>query len=130
MRSSKRYRLFESLPASSQSDIAFLLIIFFIVSAIFFERTGLIFTIPHQKGKDVIPSDRLVTIKLFNDHILWEGKKLSYSQFEEYPFENLRSSFIRFSYSPDLRYERFIEAFNSLKQVKDLKVSFFPLKEK
>ncbi len=133
MRINRRFKLNIDLPSSSQSDIAFLLIIFFIITAIFFERTGIIFRLPSKTKKQIILNeDQFIKIEVYNEKLILQNRYISYKDF----FNNfnllknrtkMNTAVIYFS--DDLKYGNYIKIFQNIKRSGNMKISIKPLKE-
>lgn len=127
MKLRKRLKLNMEIPTSSQSDIAFLLIIFFIVTAIFFERTGIIFKLPKKSSKTItLQSKEFIKVKMFNDRIFINKRKLSYSKFYntlEQIKEKTDKNIVILYFHKNLEYKRFIQVFQDIKKIGNLKIS-------
>lgn len=134
MKAAKKFRLSTEIPTSSQSDIAFLLIIFFIVTAIFFERTGILFKVPGKSSKPVkLTQNEFIKIDAFNDYLVINGRKTDYkdlgSLLSEIRNETLRNIAIIY-FSKDLKYKKFIAIFDAVRKTGDFKISIKPLSKK
>ena len=123
---------YTAIPASSQSDIAFLLIIFFIVTAIFFERTGIVFKLPSGSGKALqLTSKEFIKIEAYNDHVMVNRKRAGYS--DVYAMirdlkQATKNNVAIVYFNEDLKYDKFIKIFQDIKKIGDIKISIKPLK--
>ncbi len=129
----KKFKLNIEIPTSSQSDLAFLLIIFFIITAIFFERTAINFKLPAKSGKTIqLTADKVIEIKLFNDKILFNKIRLTYNEFyptlEKYILKTGKNKAIIY-FSDSLKYKNFIKALQDIKKIGSLKISIKPIKK-
>jgi biopolymer transport protein ExbD len=72
------------LSLASISDIAFLLIIFFMVASVFVIKDGIHLALPHKSGKPVIKTADEITIITVTDtkRILLNGRSVSASELE------------------------------------------------
>lgn len=134
MKLKNNFKLNTNIPASAQSDIAFLLIIFFIVTAIFFERTGIIFKLPEKSGKTLkLTAREFIEIKAYNDFLIINKEKIDYSKIysvlEAMKRATKRNIAIVY-FSDDLKYEKFINIFQAVKKAGDIKISIKPLDKK
>lgn len=133
MKLRNKFKLSIETPTSSQSDIAFLLIIFFIVTAIFFERTGIIFKLPKKSTKIIqLTPKEFIKIELFNDYVNLNNSKLEYNNFfstmEKMSQKTKRNIAIVY-FSEELKYEKFIKVFQDIKKIGNIKISIKPLKK-
>ncbi|MBU1078809.1 MAG: biopolymer transporter ExbD [Spirochaetes bacterium] len=127
MKFKKKFKLNIELPASSQSDIAFLLIIFFIVTAIFFERTGIIFKLPSGTVKvSELASNDFIRIEARNEYLMVNSKRTEYNEL----FREIRKikevSGINIAilyFFKDLKFGNFIKIFQDIKKNGNIKVS-------
>ncbi len=131
MRLRNRFKLNLEIPTSSQSDIAFLLIIFFIITAIFFERTGIVFKLPLRDSKPITVSSReIIEIKLYNEKIIVNKKQIDFADLKEtikqLGTKKARNIIVIF-FDKELSYGNFIKVFQELKKLKHLKVSIKPI---
>ncbi len=133
MKLRNKFKLNIDLPTSSQSDIAFLLIIFFIITAVFFERTGIIFKLPSHSGKTMkLTPEEFIKVELYNDFLKINNNQINYSEFYNL-FENIKKSTKRnvaiIYFSDDLKYDKFINVFQNIKKCWDMKVSIKPMEK-
>lgn len=132
MKIKRRFNFYTAIPASSQSDIAFLLIIFFIVTAIFFERTGIVFKLPSASGKTLqLTSKEFIKIEAYNDYVIVNKKQVGYSDIYTM-IEDLKqatkNNVAIVYFNEDLKYDKFIKIFQDIKKIGDIKISIKPLK--
>ena len=129
-----KFKLNIDIPPSSQSDIAFLLIIFFIITAIFFKRNAITFKLWEGGGKNITAySNNLIKIKLFNNKILINNKRVLVK--EVFPYVDSliklkRNNIAIIYFSNDLKYEKFINLFEELKKIDNIKIFIREMKPK
>ncbi len=127
MRLKNKFNLTFEIPTSSQSDIDFLLIIFFIITAIFFERTGLSFKLPSKNTKPLtVSSNEIIEIKLFNDKIIVNNKEIDFFNLKDFlePLCSKKSkNIIVIFFDKKLKYKNFIKVFQVIKKIENVKVS-------
>lgn len=131
MRLRNRFELNIGIPTSSQSDIAFLLIIFFIITAIFFERTGIVFKLPLKDSKPlIVNSSEIIEIKLYNEKIIVNKKEIAFADLKETVKQlstRKKRNIIVIFFDRELSYGNFIKVFQELKKLGPLKVSIKPI---
>lgn len=132
MKIRKKVKVNFEVPTASQSDIAFLLIIFFIVTAIFFERTGIIFKLPAKSGKALsLSADEFIKIEAYNDHVLLNKQKILYTDFYnslEQVYTLTKRNVAILYYNTDLEYGNFIRIFQGIKKNGNIKISIKPVR--
>ena len=132
MKLKRKFKFYTAIPSSSQSDIAFLLIIFFIVTAIFFERTGIVFKLPSGSSKTLrLTSKEFIKIEAYNDYAKINSKKVEYSDIHAMiqDLKQVTKNNVAIVYfNDDLKYEKFIRIFQDIKKIGDIKISIKPLK--
>jgi biopolymer transport protein ExbD len=83
----RRRRELPEVPLASMSDIAFLLLIFFIVAATIDSETGLGLTLPEFKPEEspsLVEKSRVTEIKIYPDSLLLNGKTSTTTGIKEY----------------------------------------------
>ncbi|MBN1622624.1 MAG: biopolymer transporter ExbD [Endomicrobiales bacterium] len=131
MKIKNKFKLTYEIPTSSQSDIAFLLIIFFIVTAIFFERTGIIFRLPKKSSQTVqLSANEFIKVEAFNDYLNISGNETEYEGLEnalmQLSRENKKNVAIIY-FQEDLKYGNFIKIFDVIKKLGNIKISIKPM---
>lgn len=87
----KRRNRTDIAESGALSDLAFLLIVFFIVIAVFTVNTGFILGLPRKNSTKIVHVEDIIKIKLLEDgSIEQDGKKLSLSRLDEMVTERLR----------------------------------------
>lgn len=85
----KVHRLFKvsnDIPVASMSDIAFLLIVFFMIAAVFASEAGLVINLPAKDAKPIKVSDQaLIEIEIRQDNRLWlDGKPINKKELNDW----------------------------------------------
>ncbi|MDI6704140.1 MAG: biopolymer transporter ExbD [bacterium] len=106
----KRSRTVEEIPVASMADIAFLLIIFFMVVAIFSLKEGLSIVLPglQAKTKVVLKEDLLTIQTNAKGEISIDGKKVMLNEVKNLVkkrFRERKKPFVLFKIHPKCRYE-------------------------
>ena len=127
----KRFKLNIELPAAAQSDLAFLLIIFFIISAIYFEHSYINFhSSTSENKKNIYAENQIIILKLFNNSITFKEKTFRYDNFSEFLknyIQNSEKDKVLIYFSRTLKYKKFIKILEVLKRKKSIKISLKPL---
>lgn len=115
----RRQRLKKEISAkpfdsSAMADIAFLLLIFFIVTSSFIIKQGLFFSLPSPRaGKARIDESRVLEIYPQREGFIYEGKSINreklVSLFREHA-EKVTESVVVIKMAQDVTYDRFIDA--------------------
>ncbi len=81
----KMIQMTSEISMASMSDIAFLLIIFFMVASVFIIKDGLHLVLPDKQRKPVIiASKNVITIEMFDDGtITYDEKEIAGNEIEE-----------------------------------------------
>ena len=74
MKARKARKKWNDVPTSSVSDIAFLLIIFFILTTTMEKLAGIVSEMPSGKRSEVQTQDKTPTIQLHESKIMWNEK--------------------------------------------------------
>ncbi|MEO0102858.1 MAG: biopolymer transporter ExbD [candidate division WOR-3 bacterium] len=129
----KEERKGPSIPTASLGDIAFLLIIFFMVTSIFSREKGLKIVLP-PKGEQVkLKSENILTV-LVNPYgeVSISGEKITLRELRE----RVRSALdknpelvVALKVSRNAPYKTMIDAFDELKAAKAERISLAPVKE-
>lgn len=80
----RRRREIEDIPASSMSDIAFLLLVFFMVASVFFVKAGILTTLPRKDSSPLIVKKKNV----FRLEVVGPKIRLSNSELGELEFKD------------------------------------------
>ena len=108
------------IKTSSMADIAFLLIVFFMITTVIAINKGVILTLPEEKKTDG-PATHGILIEIKrNNEILLDGRHSSLDAIKDYCGEKLSKNpnkpvIIRCY--PDENYQRFIDVLDELKQL-------------
>jgi biopolymer transport protein ExbD len=110
-------------PTSSMADIAFLLIIFFMVTAVFAMTKGLEFKLPQQEEQSAAEEEEAVFIQVFPDEtIAVDCQPMEHSRILEYLYPKLSRNpekpVIIYS-DPDAAYQGMIAVYDVLVQAEE-----------
>ncbi len=113
--------------ASSIGDLAFLLLIYFIVTSSFLLRQGIFLSLPAKStGSIKVEKDRLVHIHPQSQGFSWEGKNISRQKLLQFLKEknNLNKDTIAVVYMQDaLPYERLVDSLSVVRESGIKKIS-------
>lgn len=114
----------EEIPTSSMADIAFLLIIYFMVTTTFAATRGLDFRLPKDDDKPpVIEKEEAVLIEVQpNGQLLVDGKSLQLDKLLDYlkdKLERYPKKPVILKPNPEAPYGYMVEVFDVLRQGKD-----------
>ena len=119
----------EGIPTSSQSDIAFLLIIFFMVAAVFTTPEGLNIFLPKKDTQPrTVPAENLLIVNLSDEGIITLNNT-AISLSELFPRvkeqkENNPQIVVLFKVDGGCPYGYVVSAVNELQKIPDLRISF------
>jgi biopolymer transport protein ExbD len=122
-----------SIPTASLGDIAFLLIIFFMVTSIFSREKGLKIVLP-PKGEQVkLKSENILTV-LVNPYgeVSIAGERITLKELRERVRAALEKNpelVVALKVSRNAPYKTMIDAFDELKAAKAERISLAPVKE-
>lgn len=123
----KRARTSASIPTSSMADIAFLLIVFFLVTTSFSQDKGLGLTLPEYGAQTRIPSRNISKIWINTaGEIMHDGQLVSLDllmQRVETMTEANPNILMSIKTDPDARYEMFVDVVDAVKQAGNDKIS-------
>lgn len=108
------------ISMASMSDIAFLLIIFFMVSSAFIMKDGLHLTLPDKNKKPVVvsPKDVVTIILSKNGRITYNEKNIEKPDLEKKLVEDrkkMESLFVLLKIHKSITYEKAIDLIDSVK---------------
>lgn len=114
----------DEIPTSSMADIAFLLIIYFMVSSTFSATRGLDFNLPKDDDKSqVVEREDSVLIEITaNGQVIVDQKAMELGAVLEYlkpKLENNPKKPVIIKPAPEAPYGRMVEVFDVLRQGKD-----------
>ncbi len=120
----KSERQFDS---SSIGDIAFLLLIFFIVTGSFILRQGIFLSLP-SKTAGSIKIDQKAFFEVFpqNKNYLYEGRVITRKEFKKLlnsHKKNNKETILIIKMKRDVKYDRLVDALSVAKEVGGIKVS-------
>ncbi len=129
----KRFKLLIDIPSSTQSDIAFLLIIFFIITAVFVRKDYIKFNIIKSSGtEEKVILKKVIKVKLYNNKILINNEQIKNNNILLKIKTLLRnkeySRNIVIEFKKDLKYNNFIIFFEKISQIKNIKIKIKELK--
>jgi len=122
-----KHKITTEIPSASQADIAFLLIIFFIVSVVFLQNNFLVFNLPANKKSATVSNINIVFIS--NQELKFNNKTVSFSQLEK-KLKQSHTPYVIIFFTSDLKYKRFISLFQILKKFSNIKISLKPYENK
>jgi len=120
-------RVKASIPTSSMADIAFLLIVFFLVTTSFSKDKGLGLTLPKPGDETRVPSRNItkVWINAAGD-IMHDMTQVTVTALEE-RIRNMTSQnpnlVVSIKTAPDAQYESFVDVVDSIKKAGNEKIS-------
>ncbi len=122
-----------SIPTASLGDIAFLLIIFFMVTSIFSREKGLKIVLPPKGEQIKLKSENILTI-LVNPYgeVSIAGEKIVLRELRErvkVALEKNPELVVALKVSRNAPYKTMIDAFDELKAAKAERISLAPVKE-
>ncbi|MEO0096652.1 MAG: biopolymer transporter ExbD [candidate division WOR-3 bacterium] len=122
-----------SIPTASTGDIAFLLIIFFMVTSIFSREKGLKIVLPPKGAEVKVKKENIliVTVNPYGEVLIGE-QKITIPEIKSIVQEALNKNpelVIALKVSRKAPYKIMIDAFDQLKLAKAEKISLTPVKE-
>ncbi len=129
----KRPRAEAEIPTSSMADIAFLLIVFFMVSTTLLEEKGLPLVLPEAGQQKKVPSKNIVHVVVGTDgQIKIDGTQLSLAEVRMNIEAKLAARpgtlIVSVKTHPECSYSRMIDVFDELKLAKAERISLVPPK--
>jgi biopolymer transport protein ExbD len=131
----RRSRVSEEIPNSSLSDIAFLLLIFFMVSTVFAIEEGLLLQLPSQEGVvKKIARKNIMRISVYPDgNVTIDDEPVTIdvirARVEQATAENDKIIIVVETH-PEARYGSMIDVLDELKLAQATRISLKPLIEK
>ncbi len=127
----RRSRRSEFLPGSFDSssigDLAFLLLIYFIVTASFMLRQGIFFSLPSQKAGSIsIEQKKIVEVYPVNNGFLYQGETLNRSEFKEILSgirRDIPGSVLAIHMKPRIPYDRLVDTLSVAKETGFARIS-------
>lgn len=117
----------KQFEASSMGDIAFLLLIFFIVTSSFILRQGLFFTLPSPKaGSQMVEKELLIEVSPRATGYMYDGKLVDTEEFEKIVQNRVKenSDVIALVYMEDkIKYNRLVDTLSLVQKNGVKKVS-------
>ena len=123
----KRVNVKAAIPTSSMADMAFLLIIFFLVTTSFSHDKGLGLTLPPEGSATRVPSRNITKVwinaagEIMHDQEL-VSLDLMQRRVEQMTREN-PDLIVSIKSDPDVRYEYFVDVIDAIKQAGNDKIS-------
>jgi biopolymer transport protein ExbD len=110
------------------SDLAFLLIIFFIVIAVFNVNEGFILGLPRVDSAKLVNAEEIIKVYLNeNNELFYKEEKMTLEELEELVSENYYQkpdmTFL-LKVSPDARYQDFVNVVDSIRKLEVENFSF------
>ncbi|RME93271.1 MAG: biopolymer transporter ExbD [Candidatus Hydrogenedentota bacterium] len=128
LRTGMKVSEFDSSP---MADLAFLLLIFFIVTSSFLLKQGIFMSLPSTKGGISVPASRLLKIKPLVQNYEVEGMVLTDQELKAQMQQKLKQNpdFIAVIFMPrKLKYQRLMDTLSIAKEVGVKKISIQDLK--
>ena len=135
MKFGRRSKVSDEIPNSSLSDIAFLLLIFFMVSTVFAIEEGLLLQLPSQEGVvKKISRKNITRLSAYPDgHVEMDDELISIDQIksrvEQAIIDNPKLVVVVETH-PDAKYGLMIDVLDELKLARATRISLKPLLEK
>ncbi len=130
MRLKRRYQTAE-VPTSSMADIAFLLIIFFMLTAVFTSSRGLLYQFPKEDPNSAVQPEEAIHIKIVGEgQFVVDRTPMSIEQMEAYiqgKMERNPEKPVIVDTQPEVPYYVMIDVFDLLKKM-DVKNVSIPTK--
>lgn len=123
---------FEDIDSSSIGDLAFLLLIFFIVTSSFLLNQGVLFSLPEKDAAtQKVKVDRLIKIRPLKEGFKFNNK--TFNRFDvkariKAKMENIKIPILIIEMGDDVAYARFIDALSIGKELKIRKISIAPVR--
>ena len=118
---------------SSIGDMAFLLLIFFIVTSSFILRQGIFFSMPSKvSGSIRLDKKEIFEIYPRNDGFLYNGKIIDREEFKDkltFHKKNTRQGVLMIKMKKDVKYERLVDTLSVAKETAVTKVSLKNIEE-
>jgi len=128
-RISFRKRMFEHKPfeSSSVGDLAFLLLIYFIVTSSFILRQGIFFSLPSQKAGSIkLNENQIVEIYPRENGFIYEGSLINrrrFSRIMEKQMSADKEKVLIIKMSKDVRYDRLVDTLSVARETGARRVS-------
>ncbi|MFC1538790.1 ExbD/TolR family protein [Candidatus Latescibacterota bacterium] len=127
MKKNKYNRIKSTIPTASMADIAFLLIVFFLITTSLTKDKGIGFTLPAPDAAISIPRRNITYIRIDSDGVITHDE-------EQVTPEQLRNRirmmteinpdmYVSITTEPDALYEWFIEAIDEIMKSGNVKIS-------
>jgi biopolymer transport protein ExbD len=131
----RRSKISDEIPNSSLSDIAFLLLIFFMVSTVFAIEEGLLLQLPSQEGVvKKISRKNIMRLAVYPDgHVEMDDQPISIDQIKgrvEQAIIDNDKLVVVVETDPEARYGLMIDVLDELKLARATRISLKPLLEK
>jgi len=123
----KRARVTASIPTSSMADIAFLLIVFFLLTTSMSHDKGLGLTLPPQGSSTRVPSRNITKVWInASGEIMHDQEIVGLSQLGERirtMTEGNENLIVSIKTDPDASYEHFVDVIDEIKRAGNEKIS-------
>ena len=123
----KRFRVKAKIPTSTMADIAFLLIVFFLVTTSFSHDKGLGLTLPPFGSATRVPSRNITKVWINAlGEIMHDQELVSLEQMKqriEQMTEDNSNLIVSIKSDPEARYENFVDVADAIKQAGNDKIS-------
>ena len=124
LRRDRDERNFDSSP---MGDIAFLLLIFFIVTSSFLLRQGIFFSLPAKSaGTVALKDNKIIEVFPRNDGFLYNNTMVNRERFKEILVKKkdaIPDSVLIIRMNPDVKYDRLVDTLSLAKETKIKRVS-------
>lgn len=130
----EKKKMIDPSESGSLNDLAFLLIIYFIVIATFNVNQGFILGLPQKLSSKIVNTEDIIKINLKEDgDLYYKGDKVDYTQLESLIKERLKvrpNMTFMLKIAPDTAYQNVVSVIDIVKKLKVDNFSFSMEKEK
>lgn len=128
----KKIKNINIAESGALSDIAFLLIVFFIVIAVFSSNKGFILGLPQKSSSKVVHIDDIIKVSLTkNNNLVYEEKIVTIEEVEKIVDKRLKkrpNMIFLMNIHPDARYQNVVDVLNIIQKL-DIDNFSFKMKE-
>lgn len=129
----KRVKGINISNSGALSDLAFLLIIFFIVTAVFKVNQGFLLGLPSKDSVKIVNAEEIVKVKLTSENkIDYRGQLLSINELEKVISDKIKikeKTTLLLKIDPKAKYQNVIDILNIVKKFEIENFSFSMIKE-
>ena len=126
MRFAKKWSIDSEIPTASMADIAFLLIIFFMITAVYAVTKGPVFNMPEKEEGQTETKEAVHIYIDANGYLVVDGKPMNLEDIPRYlepKLTNNPNKPVIIDPHPDTHYENMVAVFDLLKQLKVKNIS-------